>query len=344
MTRKRFNIRSGSVRMFALSLLLVAVTGLSSCFKEKPIPMPKIYDGPDVFTAHIGPGYIKQLYFNAQTFQFVDSNSHFLYDMAFDCAPGSYNVYINGSKLMFACHTGKYNLQDVTSLNDTLSNGWKEEFGSGLPTQRAIGDWGTNGVSAGEVYLLNLGTDSDGNNIGFKKMQMGDCVGNSYTVTFSNLDGSDQHKVSVPRRSGRNKVYLLFADQQVRDLEPDNTNWDMLFTRYSIYFTDQNLPYLVTGVLTNPNKSAAYFMDSTSNFDSLTLNNVDASRFTPALDNIGYEWKLYGLGTSGRYTIKPSYIYVLRSDSRYYKMRFIGTFYDEQGNEGYPQFQIDELK
>lgn len=344
MIRKRIHIISTSARMLSLSLLLLACLGISSCFKEKPIPMPKIYNGPDVFTAHIGPGYIKQLYFNAQTYQFVDSNSHYLYDMAFDCAPGSYNVYINGSKLMFACHTGKYNLRDVTSLDDTISNGWKEEFGSGLPAQRAIGDWGVNGVSAGEVYLLNMGTDSLGYNIGFKKMQMGDCTGNDYLVTFCNLDGSDMHKVSVPRMSGRNKVYLLFADQQVRDLEPDNTNWDMLFTRYSIYFADQNLPYLVTGVLTNPNKSAAYFVDSTSNFDSLTLNNVEPSRFTAALDNIGYEWKLYGLGTSGRYTIKPSFIYILRSGSRYYKLRFIGSFYDKDGNEGYPEFQIDELK
>ncbi|MBS1625549.1 MAG: HmuY family protein [Bacteroidetes bacterium] len=344
MIRKRIHIISTSARMLSLSLLLLACLGISSCFKEKPIPMPKIYNGPDVFTAHIGPGYIKQLYFNAQTYHFVDSNSHYLYDMAFDCAPGSYNVYINGSKLMFACHTGKYNLRDVTSLDDTLSNGWKEEFGSGLPAQRAIGDWGVNGVSAGEVYLLNMGTDSLGYNIGFKKMQMGDCTGNDYLVTFCNLDGSDMHKVSVPRMSGRNKVYLLFADQQVRDLEPDNTNWDMLFTRYSIYFADQNLPYLVTGVLTNPNKSAAYFVDSTSNFDSLTLNNVEPSRFTAALDNIGYEWKLYGLGTSGRYTIKPSFIYILRSGSRYYKLRFIGSFYDKDGNEGYPEFQIDELK
>lgn len=344
MTRRRFHIISKPMQALTLSLLLGALMALSSCFKEKPIPMPKLYNGPDIFTAHIGPGYIKQLYFNAQTFQFVDSNSHYLYDMAFDCAAGSYNVWINGSKLMFACHTGKYNLQEVTSLNDTLSNGWKQEFGSGLPANNAIGTWGNNGVSGREVYLLNMGTDSLGYNIGFKKMQMGDCVGNSYTVTFCNLDGSDMHTVSVPRKSARNKVYLFFADQQVRDMEPDNNSWDILFTRYSIYFAEQHLPYLVTGVLTNPNKSAAYFVDSTSNFDSLTINNVDPAKFTPTLDNIGYEWKLYGLGTSGRYTIKSSYIYILRSDARYYKIRFIGSFYDSEGNEGYPQFQMDELK
>lgn len=343
MTHRRFNINL-STRLLTYSILFAALLGMSSCFKEKPIAMPRIYDGPDVFTAHIGPGYVKQLYFNVQTFQFTDSNSHYLYDMAFDCTPGSYNVWINGSKLMFACHTGKYNLQEVTSLSDTLASGWKQEFGSGLPANNAIGSWGTNGVSAREVYLLNLGTDSAGNNIGFKKMQMGDCTGNDYTVTFANLDGSDQHTVSVPRQSGRNKVYLLFSDQQVRSLEPDNTNWDILFTRYSIYFADQKLPYLVTGVLTNPAKTAAYLMDSTSNFDSVTVSNVDQSRFTAPLDNIGYEWKLYGLGTTGSYTIKDKYIYIIRSDSRYYKMRFIGSFYNAQGDEGYPEFQIDELK
>ncbi len=343
MTRKRFNIISSSVRILCLAALLLALTGLSSCFKEKPIPMPNIYSGPDIFVAHQGPGYIKQLYFNAQTFQFVDSNSHFLYDMAFDCAPGSYNVWINGSKLMLACHTGKYDMQAVTGLNDTLGHTWDVEFGAALPSQSALGSWGTGGVSDRQVYILNMGADSLGNNIGFKKMQMGDCAGNEYKVTFANLDGSDMHTVSIPRKAGRNRVYLLFADQQVRDLEPDNTNWDILFTRYSVYFSDQRLPYQVTGVLTNPNKTAAYLMDSTSNFDSVSLSSVQQSRFTAALDNIGYEWKLYGLGTTGQYTIKDKYIYIIRSDQRYYKMRFRG-FYDNEGNEGYPQFQLDELK
>ncbi|MCW3126910.1 MAG: hypothetical protein JWO03_2568 [Bacteroidetes bacterium] len=326
------------MRAGVAALLCVA---LSSCFKEKPIPMPYIYNGPDVFVANMGPKYDQQLYFNAQTFQFTDSNSHFGYDMAFDCDPTSYNIWINGSKLMFACRTGKYNLADA-SMADSIGNGWHEELGSGLPAENAIGVWG--GPSSNkEVYLLNLGTDIKGQSLGFRKVQMGDCTGDNYVVTWCNLDGSDMHTVTVLRKANRNKVYLSFADAGVKDLEPDYNNWDIIFTRYSIYFPVQNLPYQVTGVLTNPHKSMAYFMDSTSAFDSIKIAGVDQSKFTQSLDNIGYTWKSYGLGTTGQYTWNEKYTYILRSDGRYYKIRFLG-FYNAAGDEGYPKFQIDELK
>ena len=326
-----------------ITVALLLAFSMSSCFKEKPIKMPYIYNGPDVFVANMGGKYIQQLYFNLQTFQFTDSNSHFGYDLAFDCDPTSYNVWINGSKLMFACHTGKYNLVDVTSLADTLGHNWREELGSGDPAQNAIGTWSNYGVSNKEVYLLNLGTDSLGYSLGFKKMQMGDCAGDNYSVTFSNLDGSAMHSVSVPRKSLRNKIYLYFKDQQVKDLEPDYANWDIIFTRYSVYFAAQNLPYQVTGVLTNPHKTVSYFMDSTSNFDSISIHKVDQGKFTPLLDNIGYEWKRYGLGTSGTYTTLSGHNYIIKSDTRYYKLRFI-DFYNANAQEGYPKFQVDELK
>jgi hypothetical protein len=88
--------------------------GMSSCFKEKPIKPPVINASGDIFVANMGENYTKQIYFNLQTQVFVDSNSKYDYDMAFDCDPSSYNVWINGSSLMFVCHTGKYAFADAS--------------------------------------------------------------------------------------------------------------------------------------------------------------------------------------------------------------------------------------
>lgn len=52
----------------------------------------------------------------------------------------------------------------------------------------------------------------------------------------------------------------------MKQLEPNKDNWDLLFTVYSTYFYKDQLPYKVTGVLTNPARTQAYLMDSTSNF------------------------------------------------------------------------------
>jgi hypothetical protein len=328
----------------ALFILLLCSIALSSCFKEKPIKAPVIITS-GVYVADMGLNYTKQLYFNMQTGQFVDSNSKYDYDMAFDCG-FTYNIWINGANLALVWHTGKTNLQAVT-FEDTVGTAWHEELGSGIPDSNAIGQWQTGLVSTGQVYIINRGIDSLGNSLGFAKMQMGDfSTGtNSYSVTFCNMDNSNLHTVSVPKANNKNLVFLSFnAGGVVHDFEPVNTNWDFIFTQYSVYFgPPNNIPYKVTGVLTNPSQTYAYFMDSTSNFDSVTLKNVVQSKFTTTRDNIGYTWKTYSFNTSS-YTVDSHYISIIKTgNGQYYKMRFL-LFYNEQGVKGYPEFQLFQLQ
>ena len=316
----------------------------SSCFKEKPIKAPVILTN-GVYTADMGENYTKQLYFNMQTGQFVDSNSKYDYDMAFDCG-FTYNVWINGANLALVWRTTKTNIQDVT-FADTVGTHWHEELGSGIPDSNAIGVWQNNLISNKTVYIINRGIDSNGHSLGFAKMQMGDfSTGtNSYTVTFCNMDNSNMHTVSVPKVANKNLVFLSFnGGGVVHDFEPVNTNWDFVFTQYSVWFgPPNNIPYKVTGVLTNPAQTYAYFMDSTSNFDSVTLKNINQSKFTTTRDNIGYSWKTYSFNTAS-YTVNNHYIFIIKTgNGQCYKMRFL-LFYDQQGQKGYPEFQIFQLQ
>lgn len=334
-----FTRRCKPVLLYAV-LGLTLVLGLSSCFKEKPIPQPYINNSGDIHVANMGENYTTQLYFNMQTQVFVDSNSKYAFDLAFDCEQGSYNIWLNGANLSQVCHTGKYNFSEA-SFADTVSKGWREELGSGVPADNAIGVWGSYPMSNKEIFIVNQGEDSDGNHLGFKKMQIGDCVGDSYNVTFCDMDGSNMHSVAVPRKANRNKVFLSFTDLQTHDFEPDYDNWDILFTQYSVYFPAQNLPYKVTGVLTNPHKTLAYFMDSTSDYDNIKLDSVQPSRFTTAQDNIGFEWKVY-IGFL-EYAVNPKRVYIVKSGNHYYKMRFI-KFSNNLNQKGFPEFQYDELQ
>jgi hypothetical protein len=318
---------------------------LSSCFKEKPIKAPIIITN-GVYIADMGGNYTQQIYFNMQTGTFVDSNSKYDYDMSFDCGY-TYRIWINGSNLALVNRTGKTNLQQVT-FADTVGNKWHEELGSGIPDSNAIGEWQTNLVSNKTVYIINRGIDSVGHSLGFVKMQMGDFTGNSYSVTFCNMDNSNLHTISVPKQSNKNMVFLSFnGSGAVHNFEPINTNWDFIFTQYSTYFgPPNNIPYKVTGVLTNPAQTYSYFMDSTSNFDSIKLNNVVQSKFTTTRDNIGYNWKTYSFTTSS-YTVDKQYIYVIKTgNGQYYKMRFLQFYQLENGQEtkGYPQFQLFQLQ
>jgi hypothetical protein len=338
--------KASGLWIWYLIITFIAVS-MSSCFREKPIKAP-VYNNTDTYLAAMGENYTTQLYFNIQAGQFVDSNSRYIYDMAFDCNASGFNVWLNGANLMKVCHTGKYDMSQ-TSWSDTMGHSWQLELGSGIPANNAIGVWNNGALSNREVLLLDLGIDSNGNSLGFKKVQMQDMsttnfTDDTYNVTFSNVDGSDMHSAAVTKVFNKNKVFLSFSNGGVvHDLEPDNTFWDLLFTDYTIYFSSFHLPYKVTGVLTNPNKTYAYFVDSTSSFYSITKNTVQQGSLTAyPLDNIGYTWKRFnGIG----YTVDTSYNYIIKSDSRYYRLRFL-SFSDPSGtaSKGYPKFQCDELK
>lgn len=326
------------MRIILVWLLPVSLM-LNSCFKEKPIKPPVIITQA-VYTADMGQNYTKQIYFNMQTGLFVDSNSKYLYDLAFDCG-FTYNIWINGANLALVCRTGKTNFNAVT-FADTIGNKWHVELGSGNPDSNAIGSWQTGLLSNNMVYIINRGIDSMGRSLGYIKMQMGnfDAAANSYSVTYCNLDNSNRHVIAVPKAANKNLIFLSFSDGQVHDLQPINTNWDFLFTQYSVWFgPPNNIPYKVTGVLTNPAQTYAYFMDSTSNFDSINLHNLDQSKFTTAQDNIGYSWKAY----NGSYTVQTKYNYIIKSgNQQYYKLRFL-QFYNAQGVKGYPEFQLFQM-
>ena len=320
-----------------LSMLMLTVL-LSSCFKEKPISPPHIIT-ESVYVANMGDNYTQQVYFNLQSHQFVDSNSKYDYNMAFDCDPATYNVWINGANLSLACRTGKTNFADVTIADTT--QGWHEELGSGIPANNAIGVWGSYPSSGRQIYIINCGVDSVGNSLGFKKMQMGDFVSNSYQVTFCDMDNSNMHTVSVPKKDKKNLVFLSFNNGGVvHDFEPDNTEWDFLFTQYCVFFgPPNNINYKVTGVLTNPVKTFAYFVDSTSNFDNIKRTDVVESKFSTNQDNIGYDWKRFS-GVS--YSTQSAYVFIVKSNSRYFKLRFL-DFNNSSGVKGYPKFQYYEL-
>lgn len=313
---------------------------LSSCFKEKPMNIPPPNNNGDTYVAALGYNYARQIYFNLQTAAFTGNTSRMDYDLAFDARNDCYYVWLNGSRLMMAAQTGIKQF-DAVGYDDTLSLNWHVEYGSAITDSNAIGRWYTPTMQSNqEVYILKMGYDTLEYPMGFRKIQFSD-YNNGYVITYANMDGSDRHQVTVHKAPQCDKVYLKFSSQEVQQLEPAQDNWDLLFTQYSIYFFDQHLPYKVTGVLTNPYRSAAYFMDSTSDFNKISKADVRPEKFTPARDGIGYEWKHLEAGYT--YSSRPNFNYIIKSGERYFKFRVL-LFYNDAGEKGYPKFEYVELQ
>jgi hypothetical protein len=323
--------------MNRILISLTSLVFLSSCFKEKPVDPIDISTQGKRFVASMGSNYEPQLYFNLQTAQFTGQHSRFDYDLAFDCNSSKFGIWLNGAKLMMATKTNKTNMNEV-SADDTLQTNWRVEFGYGTEDSAAIGRWGFYPTSDKKVYLINLGNDKNGNGLGFRKFQVLDYT-TGYNIAYSNIDGSGYRQVFVPKDNDRQFVFYSMINHVARNLEPAKDNWDLVFTMYSTYFYAEKLPYIVNGVLTNNERTKAYLMDSVTDYNNITIDDVQLERFNNKRDGIGFEWKVYDLG---EYYINSKKNYIIQSDGRFFKLRLIDFYKD--GERGFPTFAYEELK
>jgi len=211
----------------------------------------------------------------------------------------------------------------------------------------AIGNWYVlsegKPASLENVYVVDRGTDENGNLVGEKKVTFSFQDENTYLVRFANLNGNGEQTIVIPKDTAVNFVCFSF-EKGITDIEPNKNGWDLQFGKYStLLFTDVGdpYPYLVTGVLLNPYKTAAG-MDTIHTFDEVNFEIAEEQEFANQRDIIGYEWKEYDFD-NGMYQVIPEKIYILKNNvGFYYKLRFV-DFYNSTGEKGFPAFEFLRL-
>lgn len=328
-------------------LALVLLCMLSACFKEKNLQAPGKDGVAHTAVIDMGPNYTDQYFYSLNTNTVLSHNSRFAYDLMFDCAAGKFHIWLNTAKFMCVKRTAFTDLDSV-QLSDTLHADWKFELGEFNPDSNAIGNWWdtmtTDPVSMGKVYLLQRGVDDYGYGLGFIKMKVNGFSAGAYSITFSDFVHPPQ-TIQVLKDATRNYRYLLLnGDGTIVDnIEPPKNEWDLCFTRYSVFFyAPYYIPYQVVGVLNNPSRTLAY-LDSVLVFDSIKINHFDESRLLTRRDAIGYEWKrVSSLSVDATYSLNYHYHYFIKcDDDRFYKLRFFDFF--KQGIKGYPSFEYYQL-
>ena len=326
-------------------LALVFCVLLPSCFKEKNIASPSSKGIGQTNVIPMGSDYATQCFYSLATNKILSSNSRLAYDILFDCASDSFNIWLNSAKFMAALKTTKTDINSVT-LQDTTGGSWNYERGSYNIDSNALGAWwattGSQPTSAGNVYIIDLGVDLGGNPLGFVKLKVNNFYGTSYSVTFASLTGTDSGTVLVPKDATRNYRYLsLLGAGQLLNIEPDKSTWDLLFTHYTtVFYVPYVLNYQVTGVLSNPSRVTAYVDSTAGSFSNLIISNFDVNKLQTNRDAIGYDWKTW---TGVLYTTKTYYVYFIKTgDNHIYKFHFI-SFNNNQGDKGYPTFEYSQL-
>lgn len=340
-----------NIAWYIYGTVLCCLLLCSSCFKEKPYAPPRDTSIGQTAIIPMQPEYVNQFYYNLETNAIVDNNPRSAYHLMFDCAADRFYIWLNTSMFMSVMETNATTFSQV-NLQDTIGKDWKYEYGAFDTDSNAIGQWWQGGssepISKGKIYILSLGVNNDGEMLGFVKLRINNFQGGNYSLTYQNFGGTDSSTLVIGKDANANYSYLSLINNQgtVTGIEPTEADWDLCFTRYTVGFYNvfgvSFLPYLVTGVLSNPAHTTAY-MDSTIAFDSVNISDFDFNRLQSRRDAIGFEWKRYsGFTETGTYSMNPHYIYYIKTgEDKFYKLRFLE--FSKDGVRGYPTFEYYRL-
>ncbi len=333
------------MRIKALGILTAVVVTLSSCWKEDERFVLQPAGNVTQTQVKMGESYDKIIYFNINTQNFMVRNLAD-WDFAFENTEKGLHIRMNGGKGFRAHETSETDF----AVGYTIVKGheFKYDAPNGHLDSTAIGEWwsNTDGTSKGKLYIINTDPTKTSGTAHYKRFQVQKADNTGFWVKVGNLDGNVEEKTYfIPKDEKYNYSYLNIATGEVKtDMEPEKGEWDIVFTRYQHVYHDQGpepLPYQVTGVLLNPNGVRAY-EETKKKFEDINLDYALGLTYTADADVIGFDWKYYNQ-TTGRFTVNPKMVYIIKTVSGYYyKLRFI-DFYDDKGVKGNPLFDLQRL-
>jgi HmuY protein len=321
---------------FVVAAFFLIFTTTEGCIKEEAPVTPTREGNLATRTLAYGQNYRQQLYYSLEKDSVIASNLKWDWDLAFDASTEGSQVYVNAAKFMFAWQTPS---TDMNAVRDTQGFAKNRRWeATNTPDTVTIGATAKNR----QVFWIDRGYDINGDQPDMVKVQFEVVDDKKYRFKIASRSRpTDIKTYEVPKDPTRNLVHFSLDKNKVLSLEPPKKEWDLLFTQYMHTFFDPYTPYIVTGVLTNPNQ-VQVAVDSTMSFTKIDRTTAQNLKFTTKRDAIGYTWKEFTFADTG-YKINSNYNYIIRTANDYfYKMRFVG-FFDNQGRRGNPKFEFQRL-
>tara|TARA_R110002072_G_scaffold153430_2_gene303063 strand:- start:521 stop:1549 length:1029 start_codon:yes stop_codon:yes gene_type:complete len=287
-------------------------------------------------TVHMGSDYATQIWFDLGTNSVIKTNLRTDWDLAFDCGLANNNLYLNSALNASVAFTSE---TDFNKVNSDAGLTYLFEHQSGRKELLAIGDISNNR----SVFIIDRGYDPAGNPIGKWKAQITLVQEGDYFLTCAKLDGSNMQTTIISKKPQYNRVAYSFSSAKEIQIEPEKTDFDIVFTQYTHVFENEipPLPYSVNGVLINSYKTEVA-EEFSKKFNELSKIHAETLFYSRDWDVIGYDWKDFSLQTN-TFTIFSDKIYLIKDASgNLFKLRFI-DFYDDNGIKGSPAFEFMRL-
>jgi len=321
-----------SVKMQNRTIILALFVLLSACQKEE-IAIERRPPGNFISnTVGIGEFYENQLYFDLETNTIISTNKKTAWDLAFESAADGWHIILNSGRGM-AVSKSELDFTELTSIADA---NWNWDVPSGNLDSTSFGDWRSDSY----VYLIDMGYDESGTQLGYKKIQVISFSTSGFTFLEGNLADITGTTINLEKNELNLFTFYKFGEGAVT-IAPPNADYDLVFTQYTHIFHEPLIPYLVTGVLLNRYQTnGLYFTDKP--FEEIVREDAESLELHSNLNTIGYDWKFYNFD-EGQYVVDPTQVFIIQTNEGfYYKFRFTG-FYNEFGIKGYPRFEFQVL-
>lgn len=295
----------------------------------------------------MGAGYVNEIFWKMQN-GVAGSAAVNSWELAFRIGLQNSSIFINSANGVSLFHVPNTDTSGWYALDTTGLHSWQQLFNSDTSWEYGAFDrsstgfpdfsWGdydfnTHVVTGDSLYILKTGNGA------YKKLWIIKKDYGNWTFRFANLDNTGDQTVVINGADYANKnfVYYSVSNNSILDLEPNFTDWDILFTRYMTLLPPDNTPYLVTGVLNNVGVNAAQATQ-------VDLNTVQASSYsndyTNNISEIGYDWKFFNMN-SGQYELVDSLCYFVKAtDGNIYKLVFTGFEGASTGNINWEQTNL----
>jgi len=324
-------------------LFAILFIGLTACEEPDTPISPNTPSEAIADDVEMGSDYDLQIFYDLGTASEVASSSRTDWDLGFESTPNGDHVILNSSRRMRALNTGDTDFATTYQVDGTEEWIWDHPTGSLNLT--AIGDWqNVDGSSRNEVYLIDLGLDNTGQNLGYRKLQITGLQNNTYDIRYANLDGTNEVVASIPKNSALNFTAYSMIFEAPMTFEPNRNEWDILFTNYteSLWDGTDTVSYQVTGAVTNRMNGVEVAEVTEVAFDSITIEMTTGLDFSINQNTIGYDWKFFNFDAQ-TYDVLDDLTYIIRdTEGTLYKLRFVG-WYDDQGLKGNPAFEFQQL-
>jgi len=331
-----------------LYILLLTVFCLSSCFKEEEPVTPHIAGAETTINSEVSI-YDTQSLFDLNSGSFIYTSDFLSWDLGFDPAEEGWRIILNTAKFMQAANTESI---DFEAVNSFAEYDFMFDKSDGNKDSTAICNWvdttNQSFVYTNQVYIIDRGLYYSPNSVRYKKIVFQLVNEEQYIFKYADLNGDNENIFTLTKADEPNYNRFSFEQEgEVIEDFPHKDDWDLLFTQYStIIFTDIDsiaTPYVVRGVLLNPNKVIAN-IETELSFREITFDYVQQKPLLDIQDIIGYEWKdVEIVDNQGIYTTDTSKVFIIQDiDGFYFKLRFI-DFYNDLGVKGYPTFEFQKL-